>query len=257
METDTPTPFEAPAPWSTRPLPPLDPQPTEITTDARVAAARRADLARRLVDMRGGAAAQVLDVDARAAPDVIRDAYERLALDLHPDRFHGSSPEVRAAARAAMSLARSAYDALSGAAAEMIPLTDDQATDVERLVEAERHLRRGRSHLEKQHFTAAREAFRRAVDLAHEEGEYHAFLAWATYRAAAGRSDAIADAERHLDRAGELSPRLDRVHVYRAFLYKERGDAAAAEQEFERALQCNPDCAEALEELRLSGRVRN
>jgi DNA-binding response OmpR family regulator len=227
---------------------------TEIISESLLAARRRADLARRLQAMRGAEPAEALSVDPRAAPDVIRGAYEQLAGELHPDRFRGASAEVRAAARAALALARSAYEVLAGLSARPLPITADQARAVDRLVEAERHLRRGRDHLDRSRWMAAREALRRAVELCGEEAEYHALLGWATYRAAPALADAVADAERHLARATELDPRLDRPHVYRGYLYKDRAEATRADAAFERALQCNPDCAEALAELRLEKR---
>ena len=54
-----------------------------------------------------------------------------------------------------------------------------------------------------------------------------------------------------LDRALRMNPRMDRAYVFRGRIHRVLGRAREAESEFEKALTCNPACAEALAELRL------
>ena len=48
----------------------------------------------------------------------------------------------------------------------------------------------------------------------------------------------------------ERSPTLDRAHLYKGHVHKALGRTpAAAQGEFEKAVECNPACTEALREL--------
>jgi tetratricopeptide (TPR) repeat protein len=58
-----------------------------------------------------------------------------------------------------------------------------------------------------------------------------------------------------LDRALLLNPRIDRAYVFRGRIARAQGRPQEAEAEFEKALLCNPACAEALDELRLARRT--
>lgn len=49
----------------------------------------------------------------------------------------------------------------------------------------------------------------------------------------------------------DLNPRLYLTHLYLGYLSREAGLERAAEKSFELAVQCNPNCTEALRELRL------
>ena len=53
-----------------------------------------------------------------------------------------------------------------------------------------------------------------------------------------------------------LSPKLDKGYLFLGYVHKATGRPDKAEKQFERALQSNPDCTEALRELRLIGRIR-
>ncbi|MGZ3480340.1 MAG: hypothetical protein ACXU81_08320, partial [Myxococcaceae bacterium] len=49
--------------------------------------------------------------------------------------------------------------------------------------------------------------------------------------------------------AVERSPTLDRAHLYKGHVHKALGDTAGAQGEYEKAVECNPACNEALREL--------
>ena len=54
--------------------------------------------------------------------------------------------------------------------------------------------------------------------------------------------------------AVSLNPKLDKSYLFLGYIHKATGRADKAEKQFEKAIQCNPDCTEALRELRLLGR---
>ena len=56
---------------------------------------------------------------------------------------------------------------------------------------------------------------------------------------------------RLLMRATELNPKLSMAHLYLGYICKDEGNEKEAQRRFERAIQCNPNCTEALRELRL------
>ena len=49
------------------------------------------------------------------------------------------------------------------------------------------------------------------------------------------------------------NPRSDAGYLFLGQLMKETGRKAEAQRQFEQAIQCNPECKQALRELRLSG----
>ena len=66
-------------------------------------------------------------------------------------------------------------------------------------------------------------------------------------------------ARQHLQTAIRLNPKLDKAYLFLGYIYKANDQRHLAEQQFEKAIQCNPDCVEALQELKLisrSGRRR-
>jgi Tfp pilus assembly protein PilF len=54
-----------------------------------------------------------------------------------------------------------------------------------------------------------------------------------------------------LESACELAPVLEQPHLYRGLVYAAIERPDLAEPELEKAVQCNPDSADALRELRL------
>lgn len=120
---------------------------------------------------------------------------------------------------------------------------------VERMLEAERHFRRGVRAAQRTNWDKAAEAFARASELVPSEGEFVVHLGWARFHRAAddeGRRAALED----LQRGCRLVPKSDRAHLLRARALRALGDVAAARNAYERALAANPECQEALDELR-------
>ena len=120
---------------------------------------------------------------------------------------------------------------------------------VGRMLEAESAFRRGEQLLASGDVPGAYTAFSEAVRLQPEEGEFLALLGWATHARAPADAGAGRQALRLLGEAVERSPTLDRAHLYKGHVHKALGQTAEAHGEYEKAVECNPGCTEALREL--------
>jgi len=87
------------------------------------------------------------------------------------------------------------------------------------------------------------------VRLQPEEGEFLALLGWTTHARAPTDAGAGRQALSLLGDAVERSPTLDRAHLYKGHVHKALGQTAEAQGEYEKAVECNPGCTEALREL--------
>jgi tetratricopeptide (TPR) repeat protein len=90
-----------------------------------------------------------------------------------------------------------------------------------------------------------------AVELRPDMGLYHALLGWAVFCARGHGEPAAEAALPILEAACELAPVLEQPHLYRGLVYAAIDRPDLAEPELEKAVQCNPDSADALRELRL------
>jgi DNA-binding response OmpR family regulator len=120
---------------------------------------------------------------------------------------------------------------------------------VGRMLEAESAFRRGEQLLASGDVPGAYAAFSEAVRLQPEEGEFLALLGWATHARAPADAAAGRRALSLLGDAVERSPTLDRAHLYKGHVHKALGQTAEAQGEYEKAVECNPGCTEALREL--------
>ncbi len=120
---------------------------------------------------------------------------------------------------------------------------------VGRMLEAESAFRRGEQLLASGDVPGAYAAFSEAVRLQPEEGEFLALLGWTTHTRAPSDASAGRQALSLLADAVERSPTLDRAHLYKGHVHKALGQTAEAQGEYEKAVECNPACTEALREL--------
>ena len=120
---------------------------------------------------------------------------------------------------------------------------------VGRMLEAESTFRRGEQLLASGDLPGAYAAFSEAVRLQPEEGEFLALLGWTTHARAPTDAGAGRQALSLLGDAVERSPTLDRAHLYKGHVHKALGQTAEAQGEYEKAVECNPGCTEALREL--------
>ncbi len=205
---------------------------------------------------------EVLGVKQETGPEELRRAYLDLAKRYHPDKHYGSaSAEVRELAAQIYHLVSSAYETLSDdedRARYLVELAAGpkaaEPDGVGNVLAAEGRFQRGQQLLGERRFAEAAEAFRQAVDLYGEEGEFHAHLGWSLFQAQPQSKTALDAALDHIEQAIRLNPTVDKSHLFLGYIHQATGRPDKAERSFERALQCNPDCLEAARELRLMAR---
>ena len=125
--------------------------------------------------------------------------------------------------------------------------------DVGRILAAEGKFQRGEELMRNRQYAEAFKLFREAITLYPEEGEFHAWEGWALFQADSKRSE---DALRSIEQAITRNPRLDKSYLFLGYIHKATGRPDRAERQFEKAIQANPDCTEALRELRLLGKSK-
>lgn len=266
---------EAPA----RPLPPRAPTPRAAAPAAPAAAATpqdagerddtgalrdaeeaiREELAAMAERLRGRDVFGVLGVGRNANDEQIRTAYTDLAKRTHPDRFSGSSDVVKRVAEEVFGIISYAYESIGSAkrraaffAAERKAEEDRAEIEVaHRALRAEQAFQRGQHALRGRQYERALSCFQEAVETYGEEGEYHAFQAWAWYLVAPDRPGRVHEALKQAKQARKLAPDREKPYLILGRLYKAAGRMETAEKMFTRAVQLDPDCVEALRELRL------
>jgi DnaJ domain/Domain of unknown function (DUF4388)/Tetratricopeptide repeat len=223
------------------------------------------DLRERLVAkwaiMRGLDYFQILGVDRSASREDIKRAYFSLAREYHPDKHsQSSSAEVAQLMKQIYDLISSAHDCLTDSSERAAYLKTLEAgvqrednVDVTQILAAEGRFQRGEALMGERRFVEAIRCFKEAIEFYPAEGEFHAWLGWGLFQAEPNRGD---DAVRHLEHALTLNPKLDKSYLFLGYVQKSIGRPDKAEKQFEKAIQCNPDCTEALRELRLLNRTK-
>lgn len=198
---------------------------------------------------------ELLGVSQQAPADEVTAAYSVRARAFHPDRFHQvNSAELKALADRAYALLAQAYAVLNDANARVQYQRDlaagrrqEGTVDVTGLLQAEACFQRGEALAGKKQWALAAKAYQEACQLFPDEGEFWCHAGWALFQA--NPTDSPAQARQWLEHGLSLAPRLARGYLYLGMWHQARGDVTQAAQEFERALQCNPDGAEAAEAL--------
>jgi len=219
----------------------------------------RERLAARVAAMRKQDHYEVLGVPTTAKPEDIHESYLLLAREFHPDKLAGSaSAEIRQLTEQIYNLVTLAHDTLMDpperekykAALDAGAVKGEGVgQDVSRILNAEGRFQRGEELLRQKNWSEAYQAFSEAVELYGEEGEFHAFKGWARFQMDPERN--AVEALRELERAIQLNPKSDRTYLFAGYIHKATGRTDLAEQHFEKAIQVNPSCDEALKELSL------
>lgn len=216
----------------------------------------RQSLLNMLASMKGQNYFEVLGVPRTASREEIKQAYFAKARLSHPDKHkHTHSHETRAVSQQIYTLLSTAYDTLSqdSERAEYVqtlshgsaPAHDE---DVGKLLKAEAQFQKGEQCMRSRHFSEAFTHFQEAMGICPNEGEFHAWAGWALFCKDASEAR---EAMVFVENAIALSPTLDKGHLFLGKIYRALGRPDRAERSFEKAIQCNPDCTEALAELRL------
>lgn len=201
---------------------------------------------------------EVLGVPRHATEDQIAQSYLVMARENHPDRLAGSaSAEIRELASQIYERIAAAHHTLKDPAEKARYLgqiasgakPEQVGQDVGKILSAEGKFQRGEELLRQEKFTEAERLFAEAVELYPQEGEFHAYLGWARFQQSPQSPQAAETALGSLKKAIELNPKSERTYVFSGYVYKAQGKTDLAQQHFEKAVQANPGCMEALKEL--------
>ncbi|NIQ09693.1 MAG: tetratricopeptide repeat protein [Gammaproteobacteria bacterium] len=124
-------------------------------------------------------------------------------------------------------------------------------TSLETILEAETAFQKGMVLFRVKKYDEAEKAFAEALELNPNEAEYLMYQTWTAYKANPKATDVVINTRKNLMRAAELNPKLSQAHLYLGYICKDEGNEKEAQRRFERAIQHNPNCTEALRELRL------
>jgi curved DNA-binding protein CbpA len=219
----------------------------------------RAELAELAAATDGRSAFEVLGVAETAPDDEIRAAYERLAERTHPDRVAASSAALRELAEQVFQRVEAAFETLSDPRRRQEERFARRRADREaaerdegrRAVEAELAFQKGQAALRQRDYAAALRCFESATALHPEEGEYHAHLGWALHCTAPEDRRRADDALRHIKQGIKLASDREKPYLFMGRVCQAIGRSDVAVKMFTRAVQIQPDCVEALRELRL------
>lgn len=205
----------------------------------------------------------MLGIAATSSDAEVEQAYSRLAREYHPDRCRHYSAETRQMAREIFGLLYDAYQQVDSADKRRAYREDQGPQDFEDISEvgrrsllAEEEAASALQLMAAARWTEAHAALTKAVDLCADAGDLHAMLGWATYNLDPENHSRLRESIRQLRRAIELDPGYEGSYVYLGRIYMAIGRSILAEKQFERAVQCNPQCHEALEQLQLTKQQR-
>jgi CheY-like chemotaxis protein/tetratricopeptide (TPR) repeat protein len=208
---------------------------------------------------RGQNAFQILGVAENADAQQVQEAYAKLCERTHPDRVSHSGEAVKALANEVFALVANAYETLSDPRRRQDLVLGQRKADREaaelaegrRALDAEIQFQQGDAAMRARDYATALRCFGRALELYPEEGEYHAHYGWVLHLSHPSNDAIAAEAMEHVQRALKLAPDREKPYLFMGRLCKAIGRADAAEKMFARALKIQPECLDALRELRL------
>lgn len=207
---------------------------------------------------------EILGLAKGASREDVKRAYFALAKEYHPDKHYGSaSAEIRTMAQQIYDLISQAHDVLADPSERTnyerslkAGPKREMGDEVGKILAAEGKFQKGEEMMRRREFAPAHQLFKEAVALYGDEGEFHAWLGWSQFQLSPKDAAAVAEAQLAIEKAIALNPRLDKSYLFLGYIHKAQGRPDKAEKLFEKAIQANPDCTEALRELRLLGKAR-
>lgn len=202
---------------------------------------------------------KLFDIPEDATKAALRKSYFAMAKKYHPDRYLSLklSEGLRTKINELFQRIGEAYETLSDPVrCKNYRQTLKQGrggikTKVEDILKAETAFQKGRHMVRSRNFTEALKQFEISIEHSPDEPEYLTLHAWALFRAKTNDPTSQDKASAQLQRSAILNGEHDLTHLYLGQIFKEQGREREAEKQFELAIQCNPDCTEALRELRL------
>ena len=201
----------------------------------------------------------LLGVSEIATRDQVRKSYYNLVKKYHPDRFFEQDVllDLRDKVNALFQRISDAHETLCDDTAKARYVGDRKGetsrstTNLETILQAETAFQKGIVLFRVKKYDEAQRSFAEALDLNINEAEYLMYQAWSAYKANPKSTEVVINTRKNLIRATELSPKLSLAHLYLGYLSKDEGNEKEAQRRFERAILCDPNCTEALRELRL------
>lgn len=239
------------------------PAELEAPPEPGVADPPRSEAHRELLALRDQLAArnhfERLEVEPSATSKEVRAAFLAQAKRYHPDRFNGDPEEVRAAATEIFALLSASQDALTDPEQRreykrtLETGVDEQEgrREVERILTAEQHFRRGEADFKRRAYAAALESFEQAAELAPSEGEFQAYRAWTRYLAHSGLPESAAAAREELRQAIALAATSPTGYYFLGQLEKACQRPDQAQRMFRKVIELRPNHVDAARELRL------
>ncbi len=200
----------------------------------------------------------LLGVGESVTRDQVRKSYHSLVKKYHPDRFFEQDIllDLKDKVNSLFQRISDAHETLCDATARARYNSERKGkspttTNLETILQAETAFQKGVQLFRSKKYVEAKQAFTNALALSPDEAEYIMYQAWSAYKADSRTTDEFVNTRQKLMRVIELNPKLSLAHLYLGHLCKDEGNDKEAQRRFERAIQCNPNCTEALRELRL------
>ena len=230
---------------------------SETTNDADLPL--RGELAAMLERLRGESYFEMFGLTEDADAAEIRTAYGECARRVHPDRYQTSSGSVRMLAEQAFEILSEANETLldpKRRTAYTLELRKGERMAAERaknerVIAAEIEFQKGDSNLRGRNYETALKRFGKALELNSAEGEYHAHYGWCLFLCHQDSEVMLEEAIEHVRRGAKLARDREKPYLFLGRLYKVMGQTRTAEKMFARAARIQPDCVDALRELRL------
>ena len=202
---------------------------------------------------------EMLGVSSDADAVEVREAYAERAGRLHPDRFrsaHSSLQNLAAEAFQILSHARRVLLDPKRRGEYVLELRKNERLaaaqiESERVATAALAFREGEAKLRRRVYKDALRLFGKALELNASQGEYHAHYGWCLFLCHQENEVMIEEAIEHVRRGAKLAGDQEKPYLFLGRLYKVSGRTGAAEKMFSRAVQIQPDCVDAVRELRL------
>jgi CheY-like chemotaxis protein/curved DNA-binding protein CbpA len=201
----------------------------------------------------------LLGVSESDSRDQVRKSYYNLVKKYHPDRFFEQDAllDLKDKVNALFQRISDAHETLSDVKAKARYVDDRQGvektstTSLEKILQAETAYQKGMVLFRVKKYDQAQNAFAEALEISPNEAEYLMYQTWSAYKFNPKATDSIINTRKNLMRAIELNPKLSLAHLFLGYICKDEGNDKEAQRRFERAIQCDPNCTEALRELRL------
>ena len=200
----------------------------------------------------------LLGVSESDSREQVRKSFYNMVKKYHPDRFfeQNALPDLKDKVNALFQHISDAHETLSDANAKTRYLNDRQGeknsstTSLENILQAETAFQKGIISFRVKKYDQAQKAFAEALEICPNEAEYLMYQTWSAYKFNPKTTD-INKTRTNLLRAIELNPTLSLAHLFLGYLCKDKGNEKEALRHFEKAIQVDPNCTEALREIRL------